>query len=225
MRRPARSLPTTLLVAGLVWTITFALTTSSIAQTQKHGKKKVTQVSEPRQHAKTDTVGIINGEVITYGDFNAIMSGYLKIFVNRTHDNVVTDSLYTVIVDSSWDRAVNDILTEQAIHDRNLSMTDAQIKAAILENPPDYLRQQFTDSTGHFHHEYLTQALDDPRNDSIVHTILQGEQVRLETEALIKSIDPKAKTDAQLQRAYDAWLKKARLTAKIVDKRTQFGFY
>jgi hypothetical protein len=194
------------------------------AQSHKH-EKKVTQVAQPRQHAKSDTVGVVNGEVITYGDFNSIMSGYLKIFVKRSHDNVITDSLYTVIVDSSWDRAVNDILTEQEIHKRNLSMTEAQIKAAILENPPPYLRTQFVDSAGTFHHEYLTQALDDPRNDSIVQTILAGEQVRLETEQLWKSIDPSATTESALARSYQAWLRKSRMTAKIVDKRTQFGFY
>jgi len=195
------------------------------AQSSRHAQKKVTQVAQPRQHSRADTVGVVNNEVITYGDFNSIMSGYLKIFVKRSNDNVITDSLYSIIVDSSWDRAVNDILTEQEIGKRKISMSEAEMKAALIENPPAYLRSQFTDSTGVLHPEYMSQALNDPRNDSIVRTIVAGEQVRLETERLAKSIDPTATTDAAVQQTYQAWLRKARASAKILDKRTQFGFY
>ena len=48
------------------------------SSTGKPQKQKVTQVQTPRVHERSDTVGVVNDVVITYGDFNSIMSGYLK---------------------------------------------------------------------------------------------------------------------------------------------------
>ena len=188
-------------------------------------KKKVTQVAPTHKHLPGDTVGVVNGEVITYADFNSIMSGYLKAFVKRSGDNVVTDSLYSIIVDSAWNRAVNDILIEQEIQKRKLAMSDDEAKNAIIQDPPTFLRHQFTDSTGAFHSEYISQALNDPRNDSIVRIIIAGEKIRLESDRLIASLDRNAHSPSEKNHAYDAWLKKASASAKIVDKRLSFGFY
>ena len=207
---------------------------NSHAQKGKHAKQKPKEVplkEAEARHAPGDTVGVVNGVVITYGDFNSIMSGYLKTFVARSNDNLVTDSLYTVIVDSSWDRAVSDIITEEAIAKRKLEMSDAEIKDSLYKHPPDYLARQFTDSSGRFHLEYMHQALDDPRNDSIVRMILGGEKVRLETEKLIASVAADDRTSAnatsaaERERAFDAWLRHEKLAAKIDDRRTRFGFY
>ena len=205
----------------VTWTpVTFAQ--HSQAHTQK---KKVTQVAPVYNHLPGDTVGVVNGDVITYADFNSIMSGYLKAFVKRSGDNVVTDSLYSIIVDSAWHRAVSDILTEQEIQKRKLAMTDSEAKNAIIQDPPVYLRKQFTDSTGAFHSENISQALNDPRNDSIVRIIIVGEKIRLETDRLIASLDRNAHSSSEKNRAYDAWLKRMSASAKIVDKRLSFGFY
>ena len=210
-----------LFAIGVTW-----ISHPAFAQKPKpHDGKKVTQVKPSRTHLPTDTVGIVNGVVITYADFNSIMSGYLKTFVQRTGDNVVTDSLYSVIVDSSWNKAVSDILTELEIQKRKLEMTDSAVKQVILQDPPAFLRQQFTDSTGTFHPEYLSLALNDPRNDSIVRIIVGAETVRWETYRLIASLDPKAHSPAEKKRAYQAWLKQAMTKATIVDKRLSFGFY
>jgi hypothetical protein len=193
--------------------------------TPPRGERKVTQVKPSRTHLPTDTVGIVNGVVITYADFNSIMSGYLKAFVQRSGDNVVTDSLYSVIVDSSWSKAVSDILTELEIQKRKLEMTDSAVKQVILQDPPDFLRQQFTDSTGKYYPEYLSRALNDPHNDTIVRIIVGEETVRWETYRLIASLDPKAHSPEEKKRAYNAWLKHATAKAAIVDKRLSFGFY
>ncbi len=188
-------------------------------------RKKITQSRSPRNHAPTDTVGVVNGVVIAYGDFKSIMSGYLRTFVERSHNDLVTDSLYSVIVDSAWIRAVTDVLIEQEIHKRKLAMSDTAIKSALLDNPPDYLRAQFTDSLGVLRKDVLKRALADPASDSIVEMIVGAEKIRLETDRLIQTVAAKAHTPAERIRLFDLWLRKAMATSKIVDRRTAFGYY
>jgi SurA N-terminal domain len=198
------------------------------AQSGKHAPpkkpKEVPFAAAKARHAPGDTVGIVNGVVIRYADFMSIMSGYLKTFVARSKDNIVNDSLYTVIVDSSWNNAVTDIIIEGEIQKRKLEMRDAMVKDSLIEHPPEFLRRQFTDSTGTFHPEYMRAGLNDPHNDSVVHIIIEGERERLETEQLEASLAPRA-TGAERDRAFQAWLQHAKRTADIDDRRTRFGFY
>ncbi|HZK76218.1 MAG TPA: SurA N-terminal domain-containing protein, partial [Candidatus Kapabacteria bacterium] len=154
------------------WAPTLA---QSHQQPAPKGPKEVPFATAKARHAPGDTVSVVNGVVIRYADFMSIMSGYLKLFVARTQNDLITDSLYTEIVDSSWDRAVTDIIIEGAIAKRKLEMTDAMVKDSLVARPPDFLRHQFTDSLGAFHPEYMRAGLNDPRNDSIVHLIIEGE--------------------------------------------------
>jgi hypothetical protein len=206
------------------------LASGAFAQQPKHtGTKpsggKVTKVDHPKHHEPTDTVGVVNGTVITYSDFNAMMSGYLKMFVTRSGDNVVTDSLYSVIVDSAWEKAVEDILIEQAIQKNNLALSDSEAIEMIVANPPEFLSAQVTDAQGKVHPEALRPALLDPRNDSLTRIIVQGERMRLENEKFMRWVAPNAKTEAARRSAYDAWMRKAEAKARIEDKRLAFGFY
>ena len=83
------------------------------------GPKEVPFATAVARHAPGDTVGVVNGVVIRYADFMSIMSGYLRLFVARSKNDIVTDSLYTVIIDSAWDRALSDIIIEGAIAKRH----------------------------------------------------------------------------------------------------------
>jgi hypothetical protein len=197
---------------------------SARGQSPKNESQKV-PADQPTKHAPTDTVGVVNGDVITYADFKSIMSGYLKIFVARTNNNVVSDSLYSVIVDSSWNRAITDILTEQEIGKRHIGMTAAEIEDSLAQNPPDYLQKQFTDSLGKFHGNAMRKALADPRNDSIATIVLSEEQVRLESEKLLYSFGSKNASPAEHRKAFDSWLRRAKIKARITDYRIRFGFY
>ena len=182
------------------------------------------QEAEAR-HKPGDTVAVINGELVTFADFNSIMSGYLKRFVAQSGNDVVSDTLYTEIVDSAWNRAVTDIIIEHEIVKRKLRMTVSAIKDSLIASPPDFIRMQFTDSLGKFHPEIMRKALDDPHNDTIVGLIVEGERDRLETDRLMISIAKKGATEDERETAFAGWLKRAKRTAKIDDRRTRFGFY
>jgi hypothetical protein len=192
--------------------------------------KEVPLKEAEARHKPGDTVAVVNGVLITFADFNSIMSGYLKSIVARTKNNVITDTVYTEIVDSAWDRALSDIIIEHEIEKRRLGMSVAEIKTALIASPPDFLRQQFSDSLGQFRSEIMRKALDDPRNDTVVSVIVESERVRLETDRLAasiakSSITKKGATNAEREQAFAAWLKKAKRNASIDDRRTRFGFY
>ncbi len=212
--------------------ILFVLSVSALApaaatraQDKTPPLKKVPLKEAEARHKPGDTVAVVNGVIVTFADFNSIMSGYLKALVARTKDSVVTDSLYTVTVDSAWDGAVDDILIEHEIAKRKLGMTTAMIKDSLVNDPPDFLRQHFTDSLGHFRPERMRKMLDNPRNDTIVRIIVGGERVRLETERLMANIAKKGVNADQREQAFETWLRKAKRAAKIDDRRTRFGFY
>jgi SurA N-terminal domain len=187
--------------------------------------KEVPLKESEARHKPDDTVAVVNDVVITFSDFNSIMSGYLKSIVARTKNNVVNDTLYTEIVDSAWDRAVSDILIEHEIEKRRLGMSVATLKDSILANPPDFIQMQFTDSLGTFHRDFMRKAMNDPRNDTIVSMIIEGERVRLETERLMISIAKKGAPENEREQTFAGWLKKAIRSATIDDRRTRFGFY
>jgi SurA N-terminal domain len=202
-----------------------ALTTTLHAQEKQTKLKEVPLKEAEARHKPDDTVAVVNGVLVTFSDFNSIMSGYLKSIVARTKNNVVNDTLYTEIVDSAWDRAVSDIIIEHEIEKRRLEMSVATIKDSLIANPPDFIRMQFTDSLGTFHPDFMRKAMNDPHNDTIVGMIVEGERVRLETDRLMISIAKKGATDEEREQAFAGWIKRAKRAATIDDRRTRFGFY
>jgi hypothetical protein len=200
--------------------------TGDTATTKKPAKLKEVPLKEAEaRHKPGDTVAVVNGELVTFADFNSIMSGYLKAFVAQSGNDVVSDTLYTEIVDSAWNRAVTDIIIEHEIEKRKLRMSVSAIKDSLIASPPDFLRLQFTDSLGTFHPEIMRKALDDPRNDTIVRLVVEGERDRLETDRLMINIAKKGATEEERETAFAGWLKRAKRAAKIDDRRTRFGFY
>src|SRR5437868_1858746 len=77
--------------------IAVLLVASITAHAQSHGK--VTQSKPLHPHKLTDTVGVVNDGVITYADFQTILNSYIHAYVERTRDSVITDSLFSIIVD------------------------------------------------------------------------------------------------------------------------------
>lgn len=200
--------------------------TQDTTTTKKPAKLKEVPLKEAEaRHKPGDTVAVVNGELVTFADFNSIMAGYLNAFVAQSKNNVVSDTLYTEIVDSAWNRAVTDIIIEHEITKRRLRMSVGAIKDSLIASPPDFFRLQFTDSLGTFHPEVLRKVLDDPRNDTLANLVIEGERDRLETDRLMISIAKKGATEEERETAFAGWLKRAKRSAKIDDRRTRFGFY
>jgi len=123
---------------------------------------KVTQIMGQRSRY----VGSINDYDVTYQEFSN--------FVEQARQNSqaqsgsdIEESQMDQFRDQVWQALVNRKLMEQKIDEFGISVTDDEIKDVILsDNPPQFLKQSFIDSTGNFNRELYMQAIMDTRNKS-----------------------------------------------------------
>ena len=184
--------------------------------------KRVEKKSEPRKHLPTDTVGVINGDVITYSDYRTILGDVMR---QAARDSIASEADFSKWVNTAWDQCLEAILTRQEITKRELKLSEDEIKAELVNDPPVFLAKQFTDSTGAFHPEALHAALYDPTQQDVVASIVAAQRMLMEEKSLKLSLAPAARTDAEREKAYQAWLTKAKNQAKTVDNRLRFGYY
>lgn len=187
--------------------------------------RKVTRVKTPQPHKETDTVGVVNDEVITYADFKSLLAARVRTHLEATRDSIVTDSEYTILVDSAWNASIRYILMQQEIYKRQLEVSEIEARNYLLATPPDFIRQQFTDSSGHFDSTRWVQAASDQRNADVMAPIVRSAQIQLETNKFVSAIANGAKTESESEKRYAAWERRALAKARIVDRRLNFGFY
>lgn len=195
----------------------------SFAQKKKPAKTQAKkEVKPPKRHRGTDTVGIVNGEVIMLRDFKSVLS---EIVRSAASDSIVSEENWTVYVDAAWDKCVEAVVLQQEIEKRKLSLTDDEVKEHLVTNTPEFLVTQFSDPSGNFNREALQYALNDPTQDSIVQIVVGAERFRLENDRLMKSVAPDAQSDADRQKLFAAWLNKQKNNARQIDRRIAFGYY
>jgi hypothetical protein len=184
--------------------------------------KKVEKKIEPRKHKPTDTVGVINGDVITYSDYRTILADIMR---QAARDSIASEADFTKWVDAAWDQCLEAILTRQEVTKRELALSTDEVKAELVNDPPEFLKKQFIDSTGQFHPEALHAALNDPSQEDVVSGIVAAQRLLMEDRSLKLSIAPQARTDEEREKAYKAWLLKAKNNARTIDNRLRFGYY
>lgn len=113
---------------------------------------------------RTNYIGKVNGKEISYQEFQSALDRQLENLKAQTGQDV-DESQMDQIREQVWESLVNQMLIEQAVKKFGITVTDEEIKEIILgENPPDFLKQNFVDSTGNFNRQLYEQALFDPRN-------------------------------------------------------------
>lgn len=202
--------------------LVFAISTTADAQTKKKGSQKSAEQPAPKRHKGTDTVGVINGEVVMLRDFKSVLS---EIIRSAASDSMVSEADWTVYVNAAWDECMKAVLVQQEIQKRGLALSPSQVKAALVADPPQFLAAQFIDSTGTFRPEILEWALNDPTQDSVVQIVVGAHRMKLEDESLRKSIAPNASTDAERNKQFDVWLEAQKQRARVIDNRLRFGYY
>lgn len=109
-------------------------------------------------------VGSINGEDISYKEFSKILDQQRENRKNQTGKDIAEENL-NQFRDQVWDAVVTQTLFAQEIKKLNITVADDEIKDVILsDNPPEFLRQNFIDSTGKFNKDLYLSALFDPQN-------------------------------------------------------------
>lgn len=122
----------------------------------------------------TNNIGSVNGIDITYQEFQNALDQQIENKKTQTGKDVEDEELEQ-LKNQVWDALVTQRLINQEIEKYGLYVTDQEIKDIILgDNPPDFLKQNFIDSTGRFNRQMYETALFDPRNKE---PLFQAEQI------------------------------------------------
>jgi peptidyl-prolyl cis-trans isomerase D len=116
-------------------------------------------------------VGSVDGEAITYQEFNSTVEQYKKNQEQQSGQQI-TEEQMDYFRDQIWDMMVSQKLVDKKIKEFGIVVTDDEIRNSLLgPNPPEMLKKQFTDSTGVFNRQAYESAMKDPRNRQIVVTL------------------------------------------------------
>jgi len=84
-------------------------------------------------------IGVINGTEITYTQFNQAYINELNAYRQRT-GNDPGESQAGFVRDQVWEGFVQDVLVQEAIQEKGLTVTDDEIVWRIYNAPPDILK-------------------------------------------------------------------------------------
>lgn len=118
---------------------------------------------------QANNVGKVNGQEITYQDFDKLYQSALDNYKNSTKQDP-DDQTTAQIRDQVWDGLVNQILIKKAAEQLNITVTDQELVNWVRNDPeslPDVIKKNFEDSTGHLDMRILQAALSDNRPEVI----------------------------------------------------------
>ena len=136
-------------------------------------------IFEPK--GENGVLGTVNGMPITQKMYDKIYEDVTAQMKEKNKGAELTDAQENTARGQAWDQAVTQVLTDASISQMGIRVTDQEVRDMLFNNPPQQIRQQFTDSTGRFHEDQYIQALRDPRNDSIVRSLEATTREQLRT--------------------------------------------
>ncbi len=91
-----------------------------------------------------DPIGKVNGEEISYKDFETRVKEQLEYQQQQAAQTgqEVDDA---AIRQAIWDQMVEEAILRQSAKKAGVTVTNEELQDVMLENPPDYLKKQFTD--------------------------------------------------------------------------------
>ncbi|MBK7630640.1 MAG: peptidylprolyl isomerase [Ignavibacteriales bacterium] len=123
---------------------------------------------------RTNNIGVVNGENITYQEFQTALDQQIENQKRQTGKDL-EEAQIDQIREQVWDAVVTQKLFAQLIKKYGITVPDQEIKDIILgNNPPDFLKQNFIDSLGNFNKQLYDQAIFDPQNKA---ALVQAEEL------------------------------------------------
>ena len=106
-----------------------------------------------------EAIGSVNGDKITPDQFNQAVTARLRSMQDSGME--ISDQYLETIRQQVWNGFIEERLTNQAIEDLNISVTDDEILYHLKNNPPFDIQQIFFRNNA-FDSEYYMQALNTP---------------------------------------------------------------
>jgi len=114
-----------------------------------------------RESIQTAAICKINGEKIYYKDFEERVKIRLEQ-MRKDPQNEGREIDEQQVRTQVWDELVREKLLFQAGEQFGINVSDDEILDVLIENPPDYLKQSFTDTTGVFNKELYLKLITNP---------------------------------------------------------------
>lgn len=94
-------------------------------------------------------IGRVNGDPVTY---DAYMASYRRLYdqVQRSQEGLISSQQNRELEDAAFDEVVTQVLIQQELEKRGISVTNQEISDAAQFSPPEYLIPQFVDAEGRF---------------------------------------------------------------------------
>lgn len=109
------------------------------------------------QPAGSTAMGVVNGQEISQAEFESRVEAVIAMQRQQNPDAEINDQQ---IRDAVWEQMVGEALIRQEAERLGISVTDEQLAEVLLYNPPDFIKQQFSDSAGVFqtaiYREFMT---------------------------------------------------------------------
>jgi peptidyl-prolyl cis-trans isomerase D len=148
----------------------------------------ITGRKQANRRSESQEIGKINGEPILAKDF----ADMIKRAVENQKAQTGTepdDNQQKAIREQVWNQLVDQMLYDKEIDRLGIKVTDQEIIDWVRgDNPPDFLKQRFTDSTGTFLRQEYEQAILDPKNKAtmvLVEDALRKQRLREKLQSLI----------------------------------------
>ncbi|HZY10085.1 MAG TPA: peptidylprolyl isomerase [Bacteroidota bacterium] len=114
--------------------------------------------------AESQEVGKINDQAVLSKDYAEFVRRAIENQKTQTGNDPNEDQ-QRIIRDQIWDYLIDQKLYEDEITRLNITVPDQEIIDWVKgDNPPEFLRKNFIDSTGVFNRQQYEAALQDPRN-------------------------------------------------------------
>ena len=118
-----------------------------------------------RRQGGSDTVGVINGQKISYQQFYRAFQNLYTQTQERMEEQIDVET-FRRLRDETWNQMVNQILLAEEIQKRNITVTDEELMHYIRNNPPPYImNNEALQTDGRFDPQKYAQVLADPRYD------------------------------------------------------------
>jgi peptidyl-prolyl cis-trans isomerase D len=152
---------------------------------------------------RANYLGKVNGDEISYQDFSNVLERQREQ-MQKQNGTDLTDEQTVQLRDQVWDAMVTQVLLKQQINKYGITVSNDEIKDIILgDNPPDFLKQNFIDSTGKFNREQYESAITNPQNKQVMIQAEEGvRQTRLNEKLQSLVLASVTVSEDELKRSY-----------------------
>jgi len=113
--------------------------------------------------------GKVNGVELQYKEYESMLQRQVEQTKEQNKGKEIDEQTYQQLKEQVWNYMVQQALKDQEMKRLGISVSDQEVLNWVFNEPeslPDWLRNNFVDSLGVFHPDYLQMAIQAPENKS-----------------------------------------------------------